>query len=134
MMTAFFFTLGIAISFLQWQGICMDDKESIKQFVEQSERVGWDACKKTLYRQETIAFGVTALFLFLAAFLFTSPVGKMICFALSFTLPFRLDKRIQSVRSAKTVQEFMTASKPRKRAELAEFLVTSFLTVSPLFL
>lgn len=134
MMTAFFFTLGIAISFLQWQGICMDDKESAKQFIEQSEQVGWDASKKMLYRQEIFVFGVTALFLFLAAFLFTSPIGKMICFALSFSLPFRLDKRIQSVRSAKTVQEFMTASKPRKRAEWAEFLVTSFLTVSPLFL
>ena len=52
MMTAFFFTLGIAISFLQWQGICMDDKESAKQFIEQSEQVGWDASKKMLYRQE----------------------------------------------------------------------------------
>lgn len=134
MMTAFFFTMGIAISFLQWQGICMDDNESTEQFLEQSERVGWDASKKALYRQEIIVFGVTAIFLFLAAFLFTSPVGKMICFALSFSLPFRLDRRIQSVRSAKTAQEFMTASKPHKRAEWAEFLVTSFLTVSPLFL
>jgi hypothetical protein len=134
MMTAFFFTLGIAISFLQWQGICMDDNESTKQFVEQSERVGWNASKKMLYRQEIIAFGVTAAFLFLAAILFTSPVGKMICFALSFSLPFRLDRYIQSVRSAKTVQEFIAASKPRKQAEWAQFLATSFLTVTPLFL
>lgn len=133
-MTAFFFILGLVLSFLQWQGICMDNKASTEQFMKWSEQVGWDAGKKTLYLQETIVFGVTATFLFLAAFLFTSLFGKMICFALLLSLPFGIDGRIQSVRSAKTAQEFMLASKPRKRAEWAQFLVTSFLTVTPLFL